>query len=144
MAKDGIAVPVFFCPELTAAFRRQAKTCCGDNPLLRAIAETFAPGCVAAATILSFADADQRRRGVSGLASRRETSASINSKLLVLDLCSDCKSFLPNTPAERTKIIELGGYRYTGPPDRLHYTTAIARISFEVCGSNWITRTPSS
>ena len=119
MAKDGTAMPVFFSPELPAAFRRQAKTCCGDSPWVRAIAETFAPGCVAAATIRSFAAADQRRRGVSGLASRRETSASINSKLLVLDLCSDCKSFLPNQTAERPNIIQLADDRYTGPPDRL-------------------------
>jgi hypothetical protein len=67
----------------------------------------------------SSAAADQRRRGVSGLASRRETSASINSKLLVLDLCSDCKSFLSNQTAERSNITELSVIRYTGPPDRL-------------------------
>jgi hypothetical protein len=61
---------------------------------------TFTPGSLAAATIRSFAAADHRRRGVAGLASRRETCASITSKLLVLDLCSDCKSTSRANPQE--------------------------------------------
>ena len=85
MAREAAAVAIFGL-KLTAAFRHQAKTCCGESPLLRAIAETFAPGSRAAITIRSFAAADHRRRGVVGLASRCETSASITSKLLVLDL----------------------------------------------------------
>jgi len=84
---------------------------CGGSPWVRAIADTFAPGSVAAA--------DHRRRGVSGLPSRRETSAAINSKLLVLDLCSDCKSFLPDTSAERTKIIRSSHFPTTATRDRL-------------------------
>jgi hypothetical protein len=58
------------------------------------------------------------RRGVVRLALSRETSASINSKLLVLDLCSDCKSLLPDPTAERANVTEVGGIRYTGPPNR--------------------------
>ena len=77
LAKDGTEVFPFRNPPAAAAFRRQVNSCCGMSPLLCAIAETFAPGSVAAATIRSFAAADQRRRGVAGLASRGETSASI-------------------------------------------------------------------
>ena len=60
-----------------SAFLRQPNTCCGDRPCARANADTFTPGITAFATISSFADVDQRRRGVAGLASSRETFASM-------------------------------------------------------------------
>jgi hypothetical protein len=50
------------------AFRRQPNTWLGDIPYARANADTFTPGIIDLATISSFADLDQRRPGVAGLA----------------------------------------------------------------------------
>lgn len=64
----------------------------GGRPCARASADTFTPGIIALATIASFADVDQRRRTVAGLASRRETFASMTWKLLCPDTGPECKT----------------------------------------------------
>lgn len=79
-------------------------------------ADTFTPGIIAFATISSFADVDQRRRGVAGLASSRETVASMTWKLL----CPDRAQTANHPPALAScGIPNRSQRRYMGPNDRL-------------------------
>ena len=51
---------------VSSALRRQPKSCAGDIPACRAMAETLAPGFRVSSMRAILASTDQRRRGRSG------------------------------------------------------------------------------
>jgi hypothetical protein len=58
--------------------RRARQISTRSDPCRRATAEMFTPGTSASEMIRAFASGDQRRRDVSGLASRTDTSELIS------------------------------------------------------------------